>query len=232
MPRMIPVSHSTDNSFPPQATCETSDQKHCEISEQTRSKTTPAHIAKPKIYITRKPPTLDKEAWEKYDKEFSDINKVSWECLRKGKMTPEQFVSDLNGSLASFLESKTEFQKESKQFFEHKPRSRETVETMRKLKIELNKKSKRPGATEEDKIKAKESIRTYSHLLKINKEKEKFSLEKKEEKMYRTNFWKTAKDVTNGIFGELESAPTFDKATAEKYYKDKYESPVKVDLKT
>ena len=33
-----------------------------------------------------------------------------------------------------------------------------------------------------------------------------------------------------GTFGEQESAPTFEKATAEQYYKEKYENSVEVNL--
>ena len=190
----------------------------------------PATSAKPKIHLTRKPPPLDKETWAKYDDEFSDISKTSWESLRKGRTTPEQFISDLNGSLASFLESKPEFQKESKQFFDHKSENKETIENMRKLKVELNKKSKLPGATDIDKANARESVRTYSHILRLNKEKEKLNLAIKEEKMYTSNFWKTAKEVTQGTFGEQESGPTFTKATAEHYYKDKYEKHVELNI--
>jgi hypothetical protein len=55
---------------------------------------------------------------------------------------------------------------------------------LRHLKIKLNKKTKLPNWTEEDKALAKESIRIYSHALKVNKEKEKASLVKEEEKSY------------------------------------------------
>ena len=54
----------------------------------------------------------------------------------------------------------------------------------------------------------KEAVRTHSHALKVNKEKEKLSLAREDEKAYN-NFWKTAKVVTNGTFGEPESSPTF-----------------------
>ena len=228
--RTSSISHPHDM-FPsePQIrpnSCTSNDKQNIQVDISDRNPTT---SAKPKIHITRKPPALDKETWSKYDMEFNDISKMSWEALRKGKTTPEQFVSDINGSLASFLESKPEFQKESKQFFDHKPSNTEKLETMRKLKIYLNKKSKLPGATETDKINARESVITYSHILRINREKEKLNLAIKEEKMYQSNFWKTAKYVTQGTFGEQNSAPTFSKVTAQEYYKEKYEKHVEVN---
>ena len=123
---------------------------------------------KSKTSLTRNPPPLDQATWEKYDKEYSDINKKSWDSLKKGLTTPEQFVTDLNGTLASFLESKPEFIKDHKDFFKHNTNTKDPLEEARKLKIELNKKAKLAGASNEDKINAKESIRMYSHMLKVN----------------------------------------------------------------
>ena len=48
---------------------------------------------------------------------------------------------------------------------------------------------------------------------------------REEEKAYRKTFWKTAKEMTNGTFGQPESAPVFSKEMAEKFYKEKYETP-------
>ena len=105
---------------------------------------------KPKIFITSNPPALDKNKWEEYDKEFSEISKTSCDSFNKGKTTPEQYVTDLNGMLASFIISKPEFQKETREYFSHKPPSKDSVEEARNLKIALNKKAKLPDATEED----------------------------------------------------------------------------------
>ena len=64
-------------------------------------------------------------------------------------------------------------------------------------------------------------------MLKVHKEKKEASLVREQDKGYRKDFWKTAKDVTNGTF---ESSPTYNKATADKFYKDQYEHPVNIDL--
>ena len=69
---------------------------------------------------------------------------------------PEQFVSNLNSTLASFLESKDDFQEESKHFFQHSKPNKEYLEKLRLLKIKLNKKAKLLNSTEEDKALAKE----------------------------------------------------------------------------
>ena len=150
--------------------------------------------------------------------------------MKKGQLTPEQYVTDLNGMLASFLESKAEFQKETKEFFTHNPPKEKKLEEMRKLKVELNKKAKSKDATNEDKANARQSNRAYSHLKKVNKEQEEVAEKKRQEKCYKENFYKTARDVTNGVFGQPESKPIFTKTTADLFYKNKYETPVEVDL--
>ena len=67
-------------------------------------------------------------------------------------------------------------------------------------------------------------------MVKVHKEKKDISLKWNQDKCYRSNFWKTAKDITNGTFGNIESAPTFDKTKADIYYKTQYENPVKIDI--
>ena len=181
-------------------------------------------------HLTRNPPKLPKEVWEKYNTEFSEINKESWATFKKGMSTPEQYVSDLNAMLASYLESKVEFQKETREFFKHAPINEEPLEAMRKEKINLNKQAKKPNATEAVKEQARHSIRMYSHMIKVHKEKKEASLKREQDKSYRKDFWKTVKDVTNGTFGMTESAPTFNKATADDFYKLRYEKPVNIDL--
>ena len=68
----------------------------------------------------------------------------------------------------------------------------------------------------------------YNYLLKLNKEKEEARLAEEKEKAFKRDFWGTAKSVTNGTFGKTNQGPTFEKDTADKYYKDKYENAVNI----
>ena len=77
-----------------------------------------------------------------------------------------------NPGLAEYVKSKPEFQHEAKEFFKHKKPNHDPIEEMKKKKCSLNKKAKSKNATEEDKLEAKECIRMYNYLLKLNKEKE------------------------------------------------------------
>jgi hypothetical protein len=58
---------------------------------------------RPRKKLTRNPPTLDKSIWVKYDKEFENTIEKEWNSFKKGKIMPEQFVSNLNSTLASFF---------------------------------------------------------------------------------------------------------------------------------
>ena len=88
-----------------------------------------------------------------------------------GMLTPEQYVSDLNAMFASYLESKAEFCKDTREYFKHNPTNEEPLENIRKEKVRLNKKAKKQGATEAAKEIARQSIRMHSHRLKVHKEK-------------------------------------------------------------
>ena len=89
---------------------------------------TPVTSVRPRIKLTRNPPTLDKSIWDKYDKEFENTIEKEWNSFKKGKIMPEQFVSNLNSTLASFLESKEDFKEESKYFFQHNKPNKEYLE--------------------------------------------------------------------------------------------------------
>ena len=197
---------------------------------QTTQENNKDKSSKSKTCLTRNPPKLQTEVWKKYNTEFREINQSDWNKLKKGHITPEQYITDINVSLASYLQSKPDFLKERKDFFKHKNNSVDQVEKMRRQKVALNKKAKQPGATEEDKEKAREAIRMHNYVMKVHKEKNKTNTTKKEMKAFKDDFWTTARNVTNGTFGDPESKPTFSKDTANKYYKERYESVVDIDM--
>ena len=53
----------------------------------------------------------------------------------------------------------------------------------------------------------------------------------KQNKAFENNFWKCAKDITNGTFGKDNNKPTFSKEEVQRIYKEKYETPVIVNPK-
>ena len=234
----LPCDSANDSStYPPSDNLDKIPVQPCDYQvqyEQDQGGSLPGVSASPakgvNIHLKRNPPKIESDVWEKYNKEFSEMNKAEWTEFTRGQSTPEEYVSNINVMLAGFLLSKVEFQKHTAKFFKHNPINEDPLEDMRKHKIHLNKEAKKKDATNEIKEQAKQSIRVYSHMLKLHKEKKMSALAREEDKSYRKNFWKTAKDVTNGTFGDPESTPTFDKAIADQFYKEQYEKPVTIDF--
>ena len=67
-------------------------------------------------------------------------------------------------------------------------------------------------------------------MMKVNKENLEVTKAKEEDKAFRKDFWKTAKQVTNFTFGEPPSKPTFTKSTASQFYKEKYEKHTVINI--
>ena len=122
---------------------------------------------------------------KKYNAEFKEMDEISWKTVKNGEITSEQYITDLNGMLASYLESKPEFQEERKEFLKHKQPTEKPLEDACKQKILLNKIAKQIGSTPKDKENAKEAIRYHSYLLKFNKERESLSTARKENKFQK-----------------------------------------------
>ena len=100
----------------------------------------------------------------------------------------------------------------------------------RKLKNELEKKSRQKGATVEDKIVASQALKHYNFLLKQNKDKEDSDEVREQERQYKRNFHKYAKNVTKGVYGKDPLRPTFTKSTADHIYTEKYSKELLVDI--
>ena len=92
------------------------------------------------------------DTWKEYDAEFSDIIFPLQVELESGQIIPEQAASKLNTLLTTFLTSKPNLLKEVKTYFRHKPSAMSNLNDARKLKNELEKKSRQKGATVEDEI--------------------------------------------------------------------------------
>ena len=162
-------------------TCAEPDQLSCEIHAHNPD-------IQSNIQIIRSPPNLTKETWEEINTEFAILNRESWNKLRTRNNNPEEFITDLNTTLANFLKSKPEFQHEAKQFFEKHKEKSHNVEDMKEKKILLCKKAKQKDATDEDKQAACEAVRMYNYMLNMQKEKDLTKLAQEQENSYRKDF--------------------------------------------
>ena len=103
-----------------------------------------------------------------------------------------------------------------KQFFEKKQSS--TLEEARILKKELKKKASKKDASPEDKANAQKAVKLYAFLLRRKHEKEGANLIRSQEKAYRRNFFKFAREACNGTLGEEKVQPGFSKEDADTYF--------------
>ena len=177
-----------------------------------------AQVVQKNIKINRNPPLLTKEAWELIDTEFANLDQNAWDQFRTKHEEPENYVGNLNKTLSKFLLLKPEFQKDIKVFYEKTKKKPDALEEIRLMKNDLNKKAKQTDATNEEKKDALETIRLYNHMKKLQTEKDTEKQMREEEKLYRKDFWSSARNVTNGTFGTQSSQPTFEKSTADEYY--------------
>ena len=94
----------------------------------------------------------------------------------------------------------------------------------------LNKKARQKDASENDRLAACETNRLHNYMLTLQKERNKAKLTIAQEKAYRKDFWKTAREVTNDTFGDPTLGPTYNKDTANSHYKNKYEKDVPINF--
>ena len=120
--------------------------------------------------LSRSLPKIDASTWSRYDLEFGvKFSPIHHSCA-SSDITPVSAAEQFATLLTEFLESKPDLVEEAKEFFAHNPEAHTDLESARKLKNLLKKKSKKAEATLEDKARAKQALRHYSFLLKKQKE--------------------------------------------------------------
>ena len=128
-----------------------------------------------------------------------------------GEVSPAETATIFNMHLTQFLESKPNLLHEVKPFYKHKPESMRDINDAEKLKTSLDKKAKQKGATEEDKSLACQALRHYNYLLQEESKKGESKDIKEQEKAYTKNFFKFAKETTNGTHGKPGVTPSYSK---------------------
>ena len=198
-----------------------------EYNNKKHSKKT--HSNDCKCIVCDKPLTDEKTTWVTYDNEMCFIIDSIEVQLNSGEISPAEAASLFNKRLTEFLESKPNLLHEVKTFYKHKPESMKDINDARKLKTSLNKKAKQIGATKEDKSLACQAHRHYNFLLNEQKNKSESKEIIEQEKAYSKDFFKFAKETTNGTYGKPRISPSYSNSTANTYYKEKYTSQTHID---
>ena len=211
------------------------DTKHCDLSGKNHSSNINIHVEKvhdkdtKHCNIGRKKDTSNKlnvhteknhediKKWRAYDLEFKNTVNNIIEDLTKDQITYAEAATIFNNNLTLFLESKSEVITEIKAFYQHKLKSTKVIDEARKIKHTLQKKAQKKDATYEDKKNSCEALRHYNHMLKEHTESLEAIEINKQEKAYRYNFHKFAKETTNGTYNQPDINPTFSRETANKF---------------
>ena len=172
----------------------------------------------------------EKDLWNQYDVEFFDIVSPLQDSITKGNTKPDKAGAEFSNLLTSFLATKPNLVRYVKTFFKHKPAALNNLKDAKALKTELEKKARQKTATAEDKSLATQSLRHYEFLLKEKHKKDEADEMREQERQYKRNFHKFAKDVVNGNYGKESLEPTYSENTAFNYYKEKYSEKVEIDF--
>ena len=133
--------------------------------------------------------------WEEYNRELSEL----LSNMNEVEKAPTEMATRSNTLLSTFLESKSEVRKKNVNiFYKHDPKLTKNLNEAKKLKQKLEKIARQPDSTHEDKSRSCEALRHYNYILKEKKIKEESIEIKKQEKDYKKNFHKFAKETTNG----------------------------------
>ena len=170
--------------------------------------------------LSRSIPDLNLAEWSKLDMEFMQTASHIHHGVAKGDIEPAEGASEYTKLLSNFLESKPAFQDEKTDYYKKNPPS--TVEEARKQKNRLRKIMKKHDATEEDRTNFHEALRFYNFLLKEKKRKDHVNKTKKNEKLFKSNFYKFAKKACSGTLDSEQISPSYSKDQADRFYSSRY----------
>ena len=177
--------------------------------------------------IARTTPQLTGPRWDELDCHINDLIGPLHYRLSCGETPSNVAADELAGIVSFFLKTVPEFKEVEKQFFERKQST--SLEEARILKKELKRKAKKKDATPEDKANWLKAVKLHAFLLKKRHEKEGANEIRSQEKAYRRNFYKFAKEACAGTLGKEKVQPTFSKEDADTYFSAKYSSKVDID---
>ena len=145
--------------------------------------------------LTRTTPKLSASRWSEIDCKINGlIGPLHWRI--SNDETPTNVAAEELGEILSkIFQSEAEFEEVEKQFFDRK--QSKSLEEARLLKRDLKKKANKKGATAEDKANWLKAVKLHAFLLRKENEKTTAGQIKKQEKAYKKNFFKFAKEAWN-----------------------------------
>ena len=175
-------------------------------------------------------PTLDQDTWTRYNNEVSALLGPLHLEVSTGEISPAQAAELFSSRLGEFLSSKQEFVKDQKENSSYTKHESTALKKARAAKNALRKKAFGKNSTKEDMQQFRQAVKTHNFLKKLDETKHKQKTSRHHESLYRKNFYKFAKNCTNGTLDQTPQGPTFSETEANTYYPTKYSQPNPVDL--
>ena len=174
------------------------------------------------------PQNLSTEDWSNYNKELSVLLQPIHHALSTDLITPAVAGDQIGLTIQEFLKSKPEFleDKKSSKFIKHDSKTLEKAKSAKNLLRKAARKSNDPN----ERRQFYQAIRTHNFLKKLQDEKDKHKSGKYQEKLFREDFFGFSKSVCNGSFGESQPSPSFDKTSADNFYRSRYSQQTPVDV--
>ena len=179
------------------------------------------------MVVTKTTPKISSEKWDLLDCAFNDLaGPLHW-MISNGEIPTDEAAEQLGRILSNLLEKEPDFQES-----ETRPPvsdSGNSLEEARLLKKSLRKKARRKDASAEDKAEWLRAVKLHAFLLKKKKEREGRDRVRREEKFYRKDFYRFAKEACGGTLFEQKIQPAFGKEVADEYFNGKYGAPKVLD---
>ena len=177
--------------------------------------------------LARATPKIPSARWDLIDCAFNDlVGPLHWEISNE-EISTDVAAEQIGMILANLLEKEPEFQET-----EARPPvsdSGKSLEEARLLKKSLRKKARRKGATAEDKSEWLKAVKLHAFLVRKQREREGADRVRREEKFYRKDFYRFAKEACGGTLFEQKIQPAFVKEVADEYFSGKYGVPKALD---
>ena len=173
--------------------------------------------------VTFQVPSLTPDEWKSIDHELKAATGVLHHDLASDRTSPNIAGSQFTRILTDILINRpdSEFVNEVKNT-EYKKSTPKTLLEAARIKNGLRKKAFGKHSTEEDRKAFRQAVKAHNQLKRIQRKKNEKSATKKQETMYKKNFWQFAKRCSNGTLDKTPLKPTFSVETANAFYQGTY----------
>ena len=178
-------------------------------------------------------PSIEKSEWTNVNDELSAVLDPINERICHARHPDEITVAaeQFNIAVREFLLQNDLFEvvepKKAKEFVKRQPAA--LAEAV-KLKKELSRKARQPGASQEDHKKLRLCLRAISDMKKAERDRQRLKTAHHQEKLYFKNKWEFARHAANGTLEKIAQTATFSKEQGDQHYTNTYGESTELNL--